>query len=226
MKSALLLSLSFHIAAGLIWSLVVKISHVKFVPRPVYVVNIVTPSELPKPKPAPVVAEQQTQPEPEPEMKKEEVAPPPEKPKPPKPEPKPKPLPKKTMPTSDPQKTESSEDGRAKAREEAEPVATGDISLDGQDFPFAYYISAMRRKIAAAWQVQGGASQERYCVVYFRVLRNGSVVSPSIESSSGNLLFDQAALRAVLQANPLPALPPGYGEDQLGVHFSFAYRNE
>jgi TonB family protein len=226
MRSALLLSFSFHIAAGLIWSMVVKISHVRFVPRQVYTVNIITPSELPKPKPKQAAVVEQPKPEQKPEKEEEEeVAPPVEKPKPPKPKPKPeKPEPKKTMPTSEPQQVEPSESPTQTG--EAEEASTGDISLDGQDFPFAYYIATMRRKIAANWEVPGQSSQERYCVVYFRVSRRGSIVAPSIETSSGNLVFDQAALRAVHQANPLPALPPGYGGDDLGVHFSFAYRKE
>lgn len=226
MKNALLLSFSLHIAAGLMWSMIVKISHVRFVPRQVYTVKLLEASELPKPKPAVKTEQPEPEPKPKEEPKEEEMAPPPEKPKPPKPKPKPeKPKPQKTMPTSEPQKTEPSEVSHT-GTEESTDATTGDIALDGEDFPFAYYISAMRRKIASSWQVPGESSRERYCVVYFRILRSGSIVSPSIETSSGNLVFDQAALRAVHQANPLPALPPGYSGDDLGVHFSFAYRKE
>lgn len=215
MKNALLLSLSLHVAAGLVWSLVVEITQVRFVPRQMYTVNIITPAELPKAQPAAVV--KQPEPQAQEEIKQEEVAPPPEKPKP-------KAV-KKTMPTTDPKKADLAEETQSEGQE-AEAVSTGDISLDGQDFPFAYYITNIRRKIAAYWRVQGESSQEKFCVVYFRIQRNGLVVSPSIETSSGNLVFDQAALRAVHQASPLPALPPAYADDELGVHFSFAYRKE
>jgi TonB family protein len=62
--------------------------------------------------------------------------------------------------------------------------------------------------------------------VYFRVGRDGSIHSPAVETSSGSFLFDQAALRSVVQAGPLPPLPSGFTDDYLGVHFSFAYEQE
>jgi len=65
-----------------------------------------------------------------------------------------------------------------------------------------------------------------HCRVYFRITRSGSIDSPAVEASSGSFLFDQAALRAVVEANPLPALPGGFGDEYLGVHFSFAYEEE
>jgi protein TonB len=224
MKTAIMLSLAFHVIVGAVWSLVVKITHVTFVPRQVYTVNIVTAAELPKPpqKKAPEVVEQEPEPKPKPEPPKEEdVAPPVEpKPKPKKEEPKPKEVNKTTPKTETPSEPAEPDDTAE------EPVTTGDISLDEQDFEFAYYITSMRRKIAAFWQAPQGSTEERYCVVYFRIQRNGTIMSPSIETSSGNLVFDQAALRAVYQASPLPALPPAYSENELGVHFSFAYTRE
>jgi protein TonB len=105
-------------------------------------------------------------------------------------------------------------------------VTTGDVSLDAADFPFAYYIATVRRKIATNWQVPGGSSEAIHCRVYFRVSRSGAIDGASVESSSGNFLFDQAALRAVVQANPLPPLPGGFPDSYLGVHFSFAYEEE
>jgi protein TonB len=218
MKSALFLSFSFHLAVGMLWSLIVKINQVQFVPRQVYSVDIVTAAELPKPpKPAPK-QEEPPAPKPEPVKKVEEEVAPPLKPKP---KPKPKPVEKveKTMPTTDEDKAEPPPDVA-----DDTPVVTGDISLDGEDFPFAYYLANMRRKIAVFWQPGGG--EEKFCVVYFRIGRNGSIGSPTIETSSGNLVFDRAALRAVHRANPLPALPPAYAEDELGVHFSFSYIRE
>jgi protein TonB len=217
MKSALVLSFTFHLAAGLFWSLIVKINQVQFVPRQVYSVDIVTPAELPKPKPKPPKQEEPPAPQPAKEVEEEEVAPP-EKPKP-KPKPVTKPPVEKTMPTTDESKAESPPE-----ESQAEPVVTGDISLDGEDFPFAYYLATMRRKIAAFWQPGGG--EEKFCIVYFTVGRDGTIHNPTIESSSGNLVFDRAALRAVHRANPLPSLPPAYAEDHLGVHFSFSYIRE
>ncbi len=106
------------------------------------------------------------------------------------------------------------------------PVTTGDMALDVDDFPFAYYLTTVKRKIAANWQVPGTSRESINCRVYFRVTRSGSIDSPAVETSSGNFLFDQAALRAVVQASPLPPMPGGFADEYLGVHFSFAYEEE
>jgi TonB family protein len=108
----------------------------------------------------------------------------------------------------------------------AEPATTGDVQLSVEDFPFAYYVSSMKRKIAAYWEVPTSGQESMYCVVYFRVRRDGSLESLSVEKGSGQFLFDQAALRAITRANPLPPLPDGFKENYLGVHFTFAYERE
>ena len=101
------------------------------------------------------------------------------------------------------------------------------MSLDTDDFPFAPYINRVRRKIAANWRVpEGSQGQERYCRVYFRIQRDGSVTDVSVEETSELFLFDQAAQRAVMNATPLPPLPREYRDQYLGVHFSFVYREK
>lgn len=221
MKNALLLSLGLHIAVTVLVVRLVRIAQVRFVPRDVLTVSLVSMAEaeertIPKEEQPPPPA-----PEPEPKpVEEEEFAPPPEEKKVPE---KPKEV-EKTIPTTDERKEEPP--GPGTGEESAEPVATGDIALDGQEFPYAYYLATMRRKIASLWRVPASASSEMHCVVYFRVLRNGTIQSPTIEAPSGNFLFDQAALRAVTQASPLPPLPGGFGDEFLGVHFGFAYERD
>ncbi|MDH3215524.1 MAG: TonB family protein [Candidatus Krumholzibacteria bacterium] len=225
MKNAIIISLGLHIAIGFVWFRLVKISHVRFIPRQVYTVNLVTPVEASKQPPKQIKSPPAAQPEAEKE-KPEELAPPPEKPKETKPKPKEKPKEvKKTMPTTEIKKT--AEEIESSETDNAQQALTGDITLDDQDFPFAYYLATMKRKIAALWQVPRTSPGEgMYCRVYFRVGKSGAIASPSIETPSGNFLFDQAALRAVVQASPLPPLPSGFADEYLGVHFSFAYEEE
>ncbi|MBZ0253377.1 MAG: TonB C-terminal domain-containing protein, partial [Candidatus Methylomirabilis sp.] len=47
------------------------------------------------------------------------------------------------------------------------------------------------------------------------------LVEQGIESSSGNPIMDEAALRAVIRAAPFPPLPFGLGEDfvEIGIRF-------
>ena len=222
MRSALTISLTIHLAITIIAVNWVRFRHVDYVPRQVYNVTLITPQpvqaqsvvQTPPPQPEPEV--KQPEPEPEPE---EEMAPPPPKPKP---KPKPKPPVKKTVPTTQVEKTAPP----AEPVEEAAEAAPehGDVQLDAEDFPFAHYISRMRRKIAASWRVpEGSQGEDRFCRIYFRVHRDGSVSDVAVEESSGLFMFDQSAQRSVVQAAPMPPLPREYTDSWLGVHFSFAY---
>lgn len=221
MRTAFIISLVVHVALGFAALRLVRISQVRFVPREVYAVQIVSLQEAQKPKPQEMKAPPQEAPREEPkpveEPKKEELVPPTKKPKPEK---KPPPPPK-TVPSTQIEPPEQATD-----QGEDEGATTGDMALDVEDFPFAYYLTTVKRKIAANWQVPGTSREAVHCRVYFRITRSGAIASPAVETSSGNFLFDQAALRAVVQANPLPPLPAGFGDEYLGVHFSFAYEEE
>jgi TonB family protein len=88
------------------------------------------------------------------------------------------------------------------------------------DFPFAYYLVAVRNKIGANW-IQPGVDRRTRTTLFFRIARDGSVKDVRIEAPSGIPLFDQAAQRAVLASSPLPPLPQAFSRDELGVHFDF-----
>ncbi len=226
MRRALIISLAIHIAVGIISARVVRFRHVRFVPREVYAVRLVSLEEATKPKPKEVAPPLEEKPEEVPpkieEPKPEELVPP-TKPKPPKKKEEPR---KKTVPSTRIEKRRDLETTEADTTA-APAVTTGDIALDTADFPFAYYLVTIKRKIAANWRVPGASPDGLiFCRVYFRISSSGSVESPGIETSSGNFLFDQSALRAVIQAGPLPPLPGGFSDDYLGVHFSFAYEQE
>ena len=222
MKNALGISLTAHVIVAVVWAQLVSFRHVRFVPRDVTTVQLVSLDEL-KPKPThrvkkpipPPVVKEVEPPPPEPAPEEDLVVPEEiKKPKPSKIE--------KTPPTPEPEIVEST----AVSADTIPAATTGNITLDAEDFPFMYYLTNIKRKIAAYWNVPGTTAEVKYCVVYFKVLRGGGVQSPMIESPSGSFLFDQAALRAVTQASPLPPLPNAFKDDYLGVHFSFAYEEE
>jgi TonB family protein len=224
MRKAIILSLIFHIVLGVVTMRIVRIRHVRFVPREVFAVKLVSMEQAVKP---PV----------------QEVAPPPEE-KPPVPAPKIEEPPKeeelvtpvkkkKATKKEEPKKVQPPQVEKQEIVESSEvdttttaEVVTGDMALDVEDFPFAYYLATIKRKIAANWRVPGTTGGSLHCRVYFRIGKSGTIDSPSVETSSGNFLFDQAAQRAVIQASPLPPLPGGFGDDFLGVHFSFAYEEK
>jgi TonB family protein len=59
------------------------------------------------------------------------------------------------------------------------------------------------------------------CTVRFTINRNGSIKSVSVEKSSGNRLFDNAAESSAQTAAPFAPLPDDFYEDRLTVHVEF-----
>jgi periplasmic protein TonB len=97
---------------------------------------------------------------------------------------------------------------------------SGVTGLEGGDFPYTLYIGAMQRRVGANWfrpQIAAGATT----IVYFRILRNGTITESRVTTPSGNATFDRAALSAVRSSTPLNPLPPGYVGSYLGVHLTF-----
>jgi protein TonB len=104
---------------------------------------------------------------------------------------------------------------------EGEPIEGNQLKIDTKDFPFAYYINLLRSRISDNWRPPLARKKQPGALVGFRVLRNGKIMDVVVEKSSNNFLFDQAALRAVHFASPLPPLPAEFSEEQLSVHIEF-----
>ncbi len=100
----------------------------------------------------------------------------------------------------------------------------GFADVEGAGFGSNYYVDVMRTKIAEYWRnpVRGATSVIR-STIYYKIKKNGKIVDAFIEKPSGLELFDQAALRSVLSADPLPPLPSEYTGQELGVHLEFEY---
>ncbi|HXH90113.1 MAG TPA: energy transducer TonB, partial [Thermoanaerobaculia bacterium] len=98
--------------------------------------------------------------------------------------------------------------------------ATGVTGLDA-DFPYTIYIDRMKSLIGQHYLRPGAARAGTIGTVFFTVDRDGKIRDARSEISSGDSTFDRAALRAVLEASPLPPLPFGYNGTYLGVHLTF-----
>lgn len=96
----------------------------------------------------------------------------------------------------------------------------GVTGLEGGNFPYTIYIENMKRLIGTKWfrpQVAGAI----VTTVAFTIERDGTIRDAKVETPSGNGTFDRAALRAILEASPLPPLPFAYNGTYLGVHLTF-----
>lgn len=97
----------------------------------------------------------------------------------------------------------------------------GAVTLNVSDFPYAYYIQAIHRKIQERWE--GRAIEGRQPEIIFEIGRDGQLRRMSVGKSSGNPAYDQVAMRAINEANPFPPLPDGFDKSSLTVGLQFIY---
>jgi protein TonB len=98
------------------------------------------------------------------------------------------------------------------------------MTLNVSDFPFAWYLSRVQAKVTERWA--GKALPGQQPVAVFDINREGHVSRLAIEKSSGNSYYDQAALRAITEANPFPPLPAEFPGQTLRVHLGFNFSAE
>lgn len=108
-------------------------------------------------------------------------------------------------------------------RSKSLPRGSAKVRLEGEKFTDDFYLNLIISKIGSNWinPVRGG--KRLSTVIYFKIARDGTIFDAKVEKKSGSLLFDQAALRAVLVSSPMPPLPDSYSGDHLGVHFEFEH---
>lgn len=101
---------------------------------------------------------------------------------------------------------------------------SGAVTLNVSDFPFAWYLAAIHRKVTERWE--GRALQGRQPVVTFEIARDGQVSNVAIKDSSGNRYYDITAMRAIAEAAPFPRLPDEFPGSVLRVHMGFTFAQE
>lgn len=111
-------------------------------------------------------------------------------------------------------------------RAEGEEIGKRRLSGLGReivDLRYRVYYDAIWRRIREAWVlpegIVKGASIEM--TVALRIKRDGFIESYWVEKGSGNVYFDQSALRAIKKAEPLPPPPEDFREEifEIGVRF-------
>jgi len=100
----------------------------------------------------------------------------------------------------------------------------GIVADAGPAFPYPWYLKAIADRLDKQWHPPQEFQPDTLCQVTFVISRSGEISGSQISKSSGDTLFDQLALRAVLYANPLPPLPNGFPDETLKVHMKFVGR--
>ncbi|MDD3579776.1 MAG: TonB C-terminal domain-containing protein [Desulfobacca sp.] len=85
------------------------------------------------------------------------------------------------------------------------------------------YMQRAADLIRAQWQphsLQRSNLKDLKTVIVIRVNANGTIAASWFEQESGDRLYDQSAMTAITRSTPLPALPAGVEQLEIGVTFS------
>lgn len=99
----------------------------------------------------------------------------------------------------------------------------GTVSVDNASFNYPYYFVQAFGKIQRNWSNPVHANQTISCIVFFQILRSGTILDPTVRKSSGIEAFDRACLRALAASDPLPPLPSDFKDDIIGINLEFPY---
>ncbi|MGQ0810847.1 MAG: energy transducer TonB [Nitrospiraceae bacterium] len=102
-------------------------------------------------------------------------------------------------------------------------VRTTDLKVPGMGPGSNSYLARVQMIIGSLWSAPpvGDSTGIIAVVIRFRLHRTGAVSSVVIEQSSGNGYFDDAGMRAVLNARSLPSFPPEMTDAYVDAHMSF-----
>ncbi len=95
------------------------------------------------------------------------------------------------------------------------------------DIRFRAYYDRIWSQIRAAWVVPEGvvaSEKDLLTVAGIRISITGVIEDQWIEKGSGNIYYDQSALRAIRKASPLPPLPQDLDDKSLEVGINFRIR--
>jgi len=140
-------------------------------------------------------------------------------------QPKPKPPDRDAGYKGDAKKADAAQKGGADVSDQLGPgTKFGSVAVDNASFNYPYYFVQAFGKIQRNWSNPVFANQPLSCVIYFKILRSGTIFEPTIEKSSGVSAYDRACLRALQVSDPLPPLPTDFRDDIIGIHLEFPYK--
>ena len=88
----------------------------------------------------------------------------------------------------------------------------------------SFYVGAIKRRVFGKWKNPLGAkNDEAMALVTFRIFKKGNIDKPFIKKSTGNEKLDSLAVRAILDAEPFPALPGELKIPNLHISVQFKY---
>jgi TonB family protein len=101
------------------------------------------------------------------------------------------------------------------------PGGNTGLKLEVTDFCCPEYLETMQQRIRSNWEFRADTTAD--VVVKFTILRSGQITSIAVVQSSGNVLLDIRAQRAIF-ATRLPPLPPAFTNPSLSLEVVFQYK--
>jgi TonB family protein len=92
----------------------------------------------------------------------------------------------------------------------------------GRGFTYSYYLNILLNKISQNWNnpyIDKDVILKS--VVYFEVDKDGVISNIRLEDESGDEVYNESTIRAVVLAKKLPPLPQEFSDDYLKVHLEF-----
>jgi len=91
-------------------------------------------------------------------------------------------------------------------------------------FDMGNYIDILTNCIKGKWEIPSNLRHSQgHTTIVFYIAKNGSFTGIRIVEYSGNKSLDLAALKAVVDSSPAPALPKGFPRDRVGAKFVLSY---
>lgn len=92
----------------------------------------------------------------------------------------------------------------------------------------SFWASRVKKKAETLWNPPTGIDilGDAKTVVSFKVMRDGRVLEPKVETSSGNSDLDDLALRTIQRMEQVPPIPENYDKDEIEVTYEFVYKGQ
>ena len=121
-------------------------------------------------------------------------------------------------------------DSEVIARRALEPAKKGDsetgIPFNPANMVLRGYMGLLKERVERAWVYPYAAKKERIfgdLLIRFVIRRDGTLGDVHIRRTSGHVVLDNAAMKALRDAEPFWPLPEGFGEEALTVNGRFIY---
>jgi len=97
----------------------------------------------------------------------------------------------------------------------------------GQGFPLDDYAIMIKERIKGRWFIPSNLKNSQgHTTLVFYIGKDGRFSNLHIVGSSGNNSLDLAAMQAVMNSDPFPALPKGFPGDHVGAKFVLSYNEQ